>query len=60
MAEGTLPFGLACDDGVGAHYVDETLAGMVADHPDGTAYRVEPDGTGGYTETPLPVRFLGE
>jgi peptidase E len=59
VAEGTLPAGLACDDGVGAHYIDDTLAEMVADRPDGVAYRVTPDGSGGVTETPLPVRFLG-
>jgi len=35
---------LACDDGVGAHYIDDMLDGMLADHPDGRAYRVEPDG----------------
>jgi hypothetical protein len=32
---------------------------MISDRPDGDAYRVEPDGHGGYTETKLPVRFLG-
>ncbi len=59
VAEGTLPGGLACDDGVGAHYVDETLAEVVADHADGHAFRVEADGAGDYTETAVPVRFLG-
>jgi peptidase E len=59
VAEGSLPGGLACDDGVGAHYVDDALAEMVADRADGTAYRVESDGNGGSTETALPVRFLG-
>jgi peptidase E len=60
VAEGALPGGVACDDGVGAHYIDDSLAEMVADHPDGNAYRVLPDGNGGCTETELPVRFLGE
>jgi peptidase E len=59
VADGELPGGLACDDGVGAHYIDDMLDGMLADHPDGRAYRVEPDGDGGAEETPLPVRFLG-
>jgi peptidase E len=59
VADGDLPGGLACDDGVGAHYIDDTLAEMVADRPDGGAYRVTPDGSGGFIETPLPVRFLG-
>jgi len=59
VASGTLPGGLACDDGVGAHYLDDNLAEMVADRPGGGAYRVLPDGDGGFTETKLPVRFLG-
>lgn len=59
VAEGALPGGLACDDGVGAHYADDALEEMVADHPDGGGYRVEPDGAGGSTQTRLPVRYLG-
>ncbi len=41
VAEGALPGGLACDDGVGAHYVDDALAEMISDRPDGDAYRVD-------------------
>src|SRR5882724_9220839 len=59
VAEGALPGGLACDDGVGAHYVDDALAEMISDRPDGAAYRVTLDGDGDSTETELPVRFLG-
>ena len=59
VAGGALPGGLACDDGVGAHYVDETLAEIVADRDDGTAFQVIPDGEGGARESELPVRFLG-
>jgi len=59
VAEGTLPGGLACDDGAGAHYVDDSLAEIISDRPDGDAYRVDPDGAGGFTETQLPARFLG-
>jgi peptidase E len=59
VAEGALPGGLACDDGAAAHFVDDTLTEMVADRPTALAYRVEPDGAGGATETQLPVRFLG-
>jgi hypothetical protein len=44
---------------VGAHYADDTLEEMVADHAGGGGYRVEPDGAGGYAETRLPVRYLG-
>ncbi len=60
VAEGSLPPGLACDDGVAAHYVDDALAELVADWPDGSGYQVVPDGAGGATETRLPVRFLGD
>src|ERR1700729_176619 len=59
VAAGALPGGLACDDGVGAHFVDDDLEEMVSDHPGGAGYRVEPDGDGGAIETELPVRFLG-
>jgi peptidase E len=59
VAEGALPGGLACDDGVGAHYIDDSLAEMISDQAAGEAYRVDPDGTDGCTETRLPVRFLG-
>jgi peptidase E len=59
VAEGTLPGGIACDDGVGAHFVDETLSDAVADRPEGGAYRVERAGDG-VVETPLDTRFLGD
>jgi peptidase E len=59
VAEGALPGGLACDDGVAAHFVDDSLEDMVSDRPDGAGYRVEPDCAGGALETRLPVRFLG-
>jgi len=59
VAEGSLPPGLACDDGVGAHYIDDTLSELVADRPEGGAYRVGSDGSGAVTETRLEVRFLG-
>ncbi len=59
VADGTLPGGLACDDGAAAHFVDDTFAEMVSDRPGAAAYRVDADGSGGSTETRLPVRFLG-
>ena len=59
VAERALPGGLACDDGVGAHFVDDDLEEMVSDHPGGAGYRVEPGGDAGAIETELPVRFLG-
>jgi peptidase E len=59
VADGALPGGIACDDGTAAHFTDETLAEQVSDRPAANAYRVTENGTGGATETPLPVRFLG-
>ena len=59
VADGSLPGGIACDDGVGAHFVDEQLAEVVADRPDSAAYRMEPNAAGGYQETPLDTRYLG-
>ncbi len=58
VADGTLPAGIACDDGTAAHYVDRDLAEIVADRPDATGYLVEPDGSGGTAERPLPARLL--
>ena len=59
VAEGALPGGLACDDGAGAHFVDDGLAEVVSDRPDAGAYRVDRNGAGGFTEAVVPVRFLG-
>src|SRR5215469_7056284 len=53
VADGTLHGGIACDDGVAGHFVDDTLAEVVADRPDGVAYRVDPDGAGDSVETAL-------
>jgi peptidase E len=59
VADGTLPAGLACDDGAAAHYVDDSLTELISDRPGATAYQVTPDGSGGTTEEPLATRFLG-
>jgi len=59
VADGTLPGGLACDDGAAAHFTDDDLAELVADRPGAQAFRVLPDGTGSAAEAPLPTRFLG-
>ncbi len=60
VADGTLPDGIACDDGAAAHFTDETLTELVSDRPEANAYRVRSGGSGEAAETPLPVRFLGE
>jgi peptidase E len=59
IADGTLSGGIACDDGVGVHFVDETLREVVADRPEGAAYRVERDACGAMVESALEARFLG-
>jgi peptidase E len=53
VAARTLAAGIACDDGTAAHFADDTLAEIVADHPGVTGYRVQPDGEGGSVEEPL-------
>ena len=66
VADGTLPGGIACDDGVGAHDVDDTLTELIADRPTTGAYRVTPapaspaSPASPVTETPLATRFLGD
>jgi peptidase E len=59
IADGTLPSGYACDDGVGLHYVGDTLAEVTADRAGSGAYRVRLE-AGGVTEEPLEARYLGE
>jgi peptidase E len=60
VGDGTLPAGLACDDGAAAHYIDDTLTELIADRPGASAYRVTPDGAGGATEELLQTRYLGQ
>ena len=57
IADGTLPGGIACDDGAAAHFTDDTLTELIADRPTSVAYRVTTSATG-VTETPLLTRFL--
>ena len=59
ISEGALGGGLACGDGMAAHFADESLEEAIADRPGDCCYRVEPDGPGGVTETPIGVRYLG-
>jgi peptidase E len=58
VAAGTLPPGVACDDGAAAHYVDGALATIVTEQADRHGYRVEPDGAGGVTSTTLAEEIL--
>lgn len=60
VAEGALPNGFACDDGVGLHFTDDELAEVIADRPGAEAFSVRRGTDGGVEETALAVRFLGE
>src|ERR1700728_1002886 len=57
IADGTLPGGIACDDGAAAHFSDDTLTELIADRPSARAYRVEGPAPG-ITETRLDTRVL--
>jgi peptidase E len=56
VADGTLDAGYATEDGVGLHYVDTGLQEAVSMLAGKRAWRVQPDGSGGYTEAPVPAR----
>ena len=58
IAAGGLPAGIACDDGAGAHFVDDELDAVVTGLPGAAGYLVGPDGTGGFTHTTLATRPL--
>jgi peptidase E len=60
IADGTLPGGIACEDGAAAHFTDDTLAELIADRPTAGAYRVVASADSGVTETPLAIRYLGD
>src|ERR1022692_915300 len=58
VAGGTLPAGVACDDGAAAHFTDDTLTEIVADRAGARGYLVERADGAGVTETVLPARLL--
>jgi peptidase E len=58
IAAGSLPPGIACEDGAAAHFVDDSLAEIVADRPGARGYRVEVDEPGTAVETAVESRFL--
>ena len=60
IAEGSLPGGIACDDGAAAHFIDDTLAEIVTDRPDAAGYLVERGSDGAVTETTARSRLLGD
>jgi dipeptidase E len=58
VASGRIGPGLAADDGVGLHFVDEELHAVVSSRPDAAAYRVERDAAGAARESRLEARQL--
>jgi len=58
VAAGRLPAGIACDDGAGAHFIDDDLHAVVSGLPGAAGYLVGPDGAGGFTHTTLAGRPL--
>ncbi|MCZ2838718.1 peptidase E [Modestobacter sp. VKM Ac-2985] len=58
VAAGTLPAGHATEDGVGLHYVGAELAEAVTVRPGARAWRVDPDGRGGWTERAITPREI--
>jgi peptidase E len=58
VGRGVLPAGYASEDGVGLHYAGTRLHEAVSILPGKRAWHVEPDGTGGYRERPIPARLL--
>jgi peptidase E len=58
VADGSLPAGIACDDGTAAHFADDALAEIVADRPGAYGYRVTRDGADGAAEAKLPALLL--
>jgi peptidase E len=58
VAAGTLPPGIACDDGAGAHFIGGDLDSVVTGWAGAAGYRVAPDGSGGATQLALPSRPL--
>ena len=58
VASGALPGGYATEGGVGLHYVDGALHEAVSVLPDARAWKVDPDGSGGFHETEIVPRYL--
>ncbi len=57
LLEDRIPAGIACDDGVGAHFVDERLEAVVSSRENNGAYRVDMV-LGAVREAPLEIKRL--
>lgn len=58
VADGSLGAGYATEDGVGLHYLGTSLKEAVTIRPTSSAWWIEPDGTGGYSESRVEARFI--
>ncbi len=58
IAAGSLPAGIACDDGAAAHFVDDTLVAIVADAPGPRGYSVGQAADGTAAEIVLETQVL--
>ncbi len=58
VGDGTVPPGVACDDGAAAHYVDDELAEILIDRPGAGGYAVYVGTTGAVEEMALRTRLL--
>lgn len=58
IADGSLPPGIACDDGAAAHFVDDTLAAIVADASGPRGYSVSRPAAGPAAEIALETQVL--
>lgn len=58
VAAGQLAAGYATEDGVGLHYVGTELHEAIGILPGKRGWRVDPDGSGGYTEQALVPRLV--
>jgi len=58
VADGSLPPGIACEDGAAAHFVDDELAAIVADAPGPGGYSVERTAENTAVETELDTKVL--
>ena len=59
VANGSMPAGMAADDGVGLHYVDGKLARVVSNRRGAKGYRLSRSGRRAI-ERPLPTHYLGK
>lgn len=58
IQSGEMPGGIACDDSVGLHFVDEVLAKVISSRPEASAYRIQMK-NGQLNEKKILPKYLG-